>query len=146
MAMMFLSAPPISTPTTSSVPYSRKYGARNSACTRSTTCGSREAIDTAVGSSRASSIAKLGPDSTATRAAGAHSCSITSEMRNSVWPSSPFVALTTVAPRRISGAALRSTSRVPCEGTAAITRSLRLSASLRSPVTRRFVGKRISGK
>ena len=108
--------------------------------------GSRDAIDTAVGSSRANSIAQLGPDSTATPTAGPHSCSMTSDMRNSVSCSSPFVALTTVDPWRMCGAARRKTSREPCDGTAATTSSLTASASARSRVTRRFGGKRISGR
>src|SRR6185503_3433724 len=44
MAMTFFSAPPISTPTTSLVPYSRKYGARKSACTCSTTAVFADAL------------------------------------------------------------------------------------------------------
>ena len=45
--------------------------ARNSACTSSTIPGVRDATDTAVGSCRAISAAKLGPDSTATATPGA---------------------------------------------------------------------------
>ena len=45
---------------------------------------SREATETAVGSSRASSAAKLGPDSTATCTSPPSSCATISDTRNSV--------------------------------------------------------------
>ena len=75
----------------------RKNGPRNSACTSSVAGGRVDAASTTVGSSLATSTAKLGPDSTTTARSGPSSSAITSDIRSSVPLSSPFVALTTVA-------------------------------------------------
>ena len=72
IAMMFFSAPPISTPTTSSLPYSRKYGPRNS---RLHELDRRGVAATRRGPRSAAAArprrAKLGPDSTTTGCAAA---------------------------------------------------------------------------
>ena len=88
-------------------------------CTASTTAGDRPAATTAVGSSRASSMAKLGPESTTTSPMPGSSArddlatsAAASPLRDPSWRS------TTVQPRGRCDAAARATSRRPCDGTA----------------------------
>ena len=121
MAMTFFIAPPISTPTTSSLAYSRKRSDRKSCCTAATASARRPATTTAVGTPRATSAAKLGPESTVTGRAPPTSSAMTSDIRSRVPSSIPFAALMTVASDRTCGAARRSTWRAPCDGTAATT-------------------------
>ena len=90
-------------------------------CTRVAVSGWVEATTTAVGIPRATSSAKLGPESTAIGWPTPISSAITCDIRSSESVSRPLVALTRIAPLRSSGAALRSTWRMPCDGTAAMT-------------------------
>ena len=129
MAMTFFIAPPISTPITSSLPYRRRYGLRNSAWTSSVAGASADAASTAVGSCCATSIAKLGPDSTTTGRPAPASSATTSDMRSSVSVSSPFAALTSTTPDGICGAAARTTPRQPCDGIARTITSAPATAS-----------------
>ena len=145
IAMMFFSAPPISTPATSSLPYRRKYGPRNSACTSSVAARFDDAASTAVGSCCATSDAKLGPERTTTGCAPT-SCSMTSDIRSSVPPSRPFVALTRTAPLNTCGAAARRTARHPCDGMATTTRSVPSSAVSSECVTLTHAGNVTSGR
>ena len=75
-------------------------------CTLSATECSAEATTTAVGSARATSSAKEGPERTASGRPGA-SAAATSVMRWSVSISRPFVAETKMAPSGASPAACR---------------------------------------
>ena len=71
---------------------------------------SDEAATSAVGSRRATSAAKLGPDNTTTGCAPCVSSVMTSDIRASVSVSMPLVALTSTAPAGRCGAAERITS------------------------------------
>ena len=136
IAMTFFSAPPISTPTTSCVPYRRKYGARKSACTRLDDLRVRRCDADGRRQLARHLDAKLGPDSTPTRTRAPNSCSTISDRRNSVSCSSPLVALTTIGVRRNKAAPPgEGPRRMPCDGMAATTRSASASASSRSAVT-----------
>ena len=75
-----------------------------------------------MGSSRATSIAKLGPDRTTTGRFGPSSSAITWDMRSIESASRPLVALTIVARGITCGAAARITARQPCDGIADTTR------------------------
>ena len=94
IATTFLSAPPISTPATSSVAYSRSDGPRNSCWTRRAASADGDATTTAVGSPAATSAANVGPDSTATGRVGPASSAITCDIGKSVPCSRPLAALT----------------------------------------------------
>ena len=122
MAIVFFNAPPISTPTTSPLPYSLSVFERKCAWIDSTAADDSPAATMAVGNSRASSMAKLGPESTTMAAAG-HSTRSNSDIR-SIEPSSrPLAALISVRPGAIRGLAARATARMPCDGTAITTNS-----------------------
>ena len=134
IAMTFLSAPPSSTPMTSLLAYSRKYLDRNSSCTSFSRDGSLDATSTAVGNSRATSAAKLGPESTATGFAPPISSSITCDIRLILPGSRPFVALTIGTSPGRKALACWITVRVPCDGTAATTHVDPTNASSRDAV------------
>ena len=139
IAIIFFSAPPSSTPTTSSFVYTRNRGSLNSRCTVSTSAASFEAIVIAVGSPRATSLANDGPLSAPIRGWNspplAITCEITSVMRNRVFSSKPLVALTNM----ILGCKcvrICSNKRLQCwEGITLTTISAPCSASSRLPVT-----------
>ena len=69
-AMMLFSAPPSSTPTRSSLLYTRNVGAERSVRARTAASGSAQATTEPVGSPRAISAARLGPLSAASVTAG----------------------------------------------------------------------------
>ncbi len=94
--MTFLRAPASSTPTTSSLEYTRKTRVARGRWTLSATAWSAEATTTAVGSPLATSMANEGPESTASGRPGT-SAAATSVMRRSVSTSRPFVADTKTA-------------------------------------------------
>ncbi len=108
--------------------------------------GSFEAARTAVGNCCATSIAKLGPDSTTIAGPDPNSSAMTSDIRSSVSDSSPFVALTMVARGATKGAADRMTARHPCDGIAETISSVSKSASARASVTVTEAGNEMSGK
>ncbi len=86
--------------------------------------GSVQATTDAVGSSRAISMARLGPETTATRSAGrSSSAQMTSLMRASVWSSRPFMRDTTTAPGARCSFQACSCGRRVCAGTARMTSS-----------------------
>src|SRR4030095_3821753 len=70
IAITFLTAPASSVPTTSVLVYGLKYGVWHSACTRAAPSSSAHAMTLAAGWRCATSPARFGPDSTATRAGG----------------------------------------------------------------------------
>ena len=88
---------------------------------------SRDAITAAVGRPSATSRAKVGPDSTATRASGNRSA-ISSLMRRWRSGSSPFVADTSGTSAGMDGRAL-SDAPTNSDGTATITTVAPASAS-----------------
>ena len=63
--MTFLTAPPTSTPTMSVCIYARKLGPDSREASALANAGSREATVKAVGKPAPTSLAKVGPDSTA---------------------------------------------------------------------------------
>ncbi len=128
MAITFFNAPPISTPTTSSLPYTRRKRPRNSSCTSATVRASAAATTTAVGMPLATSDAKLGPDRTATGHASPTASPSSCDMRSNVPSSSPLVVLTIVAPDGREGRAASITCRRPCDGTATMMSSAPSSA------------------
>ena len=67
MVMAFFRAPPNSTPTTSSLVYTRKLGELKSSCTHSATVGSWQAMTVEEGLSSTTSRERLGPERTQTR-------------------------------------------------------------------------------
>ena len=101
IAMTFFSAAPSSTPTGSSLVYSRSEGPANAPWISRASSASADAITTAAGSPRAISRAKVGPERAATR--GGNLRPTTSAtipvMRSRVVFSIPLVALT----KRIEG-------------------------------------------
>ncbi len=138
MAITFLIAPAISTPTRSRLVYTlnRSVIRRRWASIALGACA--EAATTVVGISRATSSAWLGPESAATRTPGT-SPPITSDIRIRVSVSIPFDALMTSGPpapllRGRSGANLRHTPRRWCEGTAATITPRPPTASSREAV------------
>jgi hypothetical protein len=88
-----------------------------------------DAARIAVGSWRATSTAKLGPERTTTGRAGPTSCAITCDIRRSVSASRPFVVLTNTALGAAYLAASRMTTRQPWEGIADTIRSRPATAS-----------------
>ena len=96
MATTFLIEPPISTPIVSRLVYSRKVGPEKADWMAVPRAWSSDATTRAVGSSRATSPAKVGPEITATRGSKLcrTTCRITADICSNVPFSSPLVALT----------------------------------------------------
>ncbi len=114
-AITFLSAPPSSTPMTSSFVYTRKLGELSARCTRVAASGRSEAATTAVGWPCATSRAKSGPDSATTGTPGSSSrrtSVITLRLPRSI----PFVATTATASGPTAACPSRTTSRSTCDG------------------------------
>ena len=132
-AITFLSAPPSSTPMTSSSEYTRKRGVAKSCC------ASRAAGLVARGGhdrgrlARHTSAAKLGPESAANRACGRHSAN-TCDMSASVSVSMPLVALTTSVPGATAPRPCVTTARTAWLGGAETTTSAPRTASPASPI------------
>lgn len=66
-AMTFLHAPPTSAPMTSALVYGRKYPVENARCSVTARPESLHAMTVAAGCSSAISLARFGPEITATR-------------------------------------------------------------------------------
>ena len=98
--MMFFRVPPSSTPTTSSLVYTRKVGDISMFWTRAARSGLLLATTVADGFSSAISLARLGPEMTQipSRKSDGSSSSRTWLIRLPSGASSPLEALTTVAP------------------------------------------------
>ena len=96
IAITFLSAAPISTPTGSLLVYSRNVGPENATCSSRASSASADEIAAVAGSPRAISLANVGPERTATRGVNLRPTTspITSVILINVPFSSPFVALT----------------------------------------------------
>ena len=105
MATTFLTAPPISTPIGSELVYSRKVAPEKAFCTAAAAPQPVDATTSAVGSPRATSFAKVGPESTETLGVNLlpTTCSMTCDMRSREPVSSPFVALTSSIDSSSSG-------------------------------------------
>ena len=104
--------------------------------------GSRLATTTAVGASRATSAAKLGPDITQKRSMTDPGKTLpsTSSMGRTVSSSIPLEALTTSASSAMWGAARAITPPTNWEGLTETTSSAPSTAAARSGVARRFSG------
>ena len=147
-AMMFLSDPPNSTPTTSSLVYTRNRGELTMSWAARAAPGLREAITVDAGRSSTISLARFGPDSTHTpeRSPSGSSSSRISLMRLPVSSSRPLVALTMMAPSEMSRQTPRTFWRKEREGVAMMTRSAPPSASLAEAVARSPSGNGAPGR
>src|SRR5579883_1867932 len=109
--------------------------------------GSAQATTTAAGSPAATSLAKVGPESTAICAGETGNvCASTSDMRNNVPSSIPFVALTTVTPDVRNGATGAATERRLRDGTAIRTAAASAMVVLSAQETRTAGGRRKPGR
>ena len=126
-AITFLSAPPSSTPTTSSLVYTRNAAALMAPCTSFAASSEELAATTAVGCPCATSAAKLGP-LTATTSCPSASCATTSVIKANVSRSIPLVATDNTALGVIEPAHEATTARNTCEGAAYTTRPAPCSA------------------
>ena len=124
IAMMFFTVPPSSQPVTSVFEYGRKYPVWQARCSSRAPGSSEQATTLAAIWRSAISLARLGPETTATRDCGTPSTSmITSLIRLELPSSIPFSRLTWSAPGGISGAHDARDARSVCAGTAKTTRS-----------------------
>ena len=135
MASTFLSAPPYCTPTTSLEVYERNVSVCSAFWQRRATLSQGAAMVTTVGMRWASSLAKLGPESTAMRSVSAPVISaMTSLIRRPVSTSMPFIRLTRIASSAMSGIHAPRLARSDCAGTARTTTSAPASTSAGSAV------------
>ena len=143
IAMTFFTAPPSSTPVTSTLVYSRNVGPENSSCTLAVSSRSAEAITTAVGSLLATSRANEGPESAATPGVNftETTCAMSSVIRSRVLSSRPLVALTKTILGSRCGSMRVYTARACAEGITPRTMSACRSAEPRSPVTSTCCGR-----
>ena len=134
MASTFFTAPPASAPIMSVAKYGLKVGVAINSASSSAQPVSGQASVTAVGRPRATSPAKLGPDSTAGRACGMVSAR-TSVISFSDPCSIPLAQRTMRRPSRTCGAKALSVARKCWAGATASTTSLP-ARSAKSPVAR----------
>ena len=137
IASTFFTAPPTSTPTQSSLPYSRRASVWKAFTNVCTTVASGLAATNAVGSPFATSCAKLGPLSTPVRKSGAN-------VRASSCPSKPADSACTGFSKPLHSQATgawalaserrASCSRKPAMGVAITTNCASLLARTKSPV------------
>ena len=146
-AMTFLTAPPSSQPTTSALVYGRKYGVVQASWSRTHASSSEQATTLAAGWPLAISLARFGPDTTATRSKGTSATSATTWLIRSVVPSStPFIRLTRIASAASPVARLARLSRRLCDGTASTTNCAPSTASSASEVAVRLGGRVMPGR
>ena len=143
IAIEFLSDVAISTPTTSSLVYTRKYGRTNASRTSAHAAASLPAATIEVGTRRLTSSAWLGPTKLTMRPTSTRNSSRnTSLIRASVPSSRPLVAHTTSASgSKVLAARTRlAVARVACDGTTNKTKHASRSDAARSFVTTTFAG------
>mmetsp|Transcript_30526 Transcript_30526/g.75882 ORF Transcript_30526/g.75882 Transcript_30526/m.75882 type:complete len:232 (-) Transcript_30526:313-1008(-) len=146
MASTFLSAPDISTPTTSVEVLTRKQLDANRRCTRRASSGSSDAATMAVGSPAMSSTAKVGPDSTASGCWRPSPAGITSDIISHVPTSSPLLRHSSGVLGLMCCRTERRNALLLCTGTACTMKSASGSASAGSVVARTFTGSWYCGK
>mmetsp|Transcript_173169 Transcript_173169/g.555338 ORF Transcript_173169/g.555338 Transcript_173169/m.555338 type:complete len:227 (+) Transcript_173169:324-1004(+) len=149
IASTFFNAPAISTPTTSSVVLTRKYGDINSLCTTEAAAGSAEAATTAVGRWSMISFAKEGPETTTTGFSSRllpRACGMRSHMNSREPSSRPFERATTGMPLGTYCATASNAFLEDWTGTATM-RALQSASSAAACVeARKFRGKSNSDK
>ncbi len=148
MAITFLTAPPSSTPITSSLVYTLKNGVTKTFCTNAATSGSADAAVTTVGTFFATSLPKLGPDKTASlflNVPGSTSSS-TPVIVRCVLFSIPLDAETIIDRSDRYSKNFSAVSRITCEGTTTRTRSLSETTPARSLDGSIFSERPIPGK
>ena len=121
-AMTFFSAPPNSTPITSSLVYTRKYGAIKASCTKRAVSLSSLATTFKVSKPRPTSSACEGPLITAIFACGI-SEAITWDILKYVPSSKPLEMLTILCPSATNGAIDFAVLRIACDGDAVTIKS-----------------------
>ncbi len=146
IATTFLSAPHSSTPRMSSLTYRRNRRRAIRATTRSASSKSAAATTAEAGRLRATSAARLGPDSAATRATGTPAASATTSLiRSSVTRSSPL----TTDNKSASGASCRArpstVARRCADGAAKMTRSVASRSAAGSAVAITVAGSSTPG-